>query len=304
MLPVLSSALLFLLLYGRVQTRLLMLGSLTAAALLFLAGHLFGHSHGAFLSIDAWAQRSGLRRWNSGLKLAAVLICEVVCVGSASPLPAIYLLAAAAFFTLVLGRIPARLYFSLLLAPVWFILLGCLALVVEVGPEPIGFPLFSSGGWYICVTPQGQRLAAYTLLKAMGAVSCLYLLSLSTPVYRIIACLRRVKIPDVAAELAYLIYRYLFILLETHSQMVYASASRLGYRGVGTSLKTTGRNAFALLFVSFRRTSDMLAAMEARCYDGRISFLCRTEPVSRGQLCWTAALFSGLALALYAGGGG
>lgn len=50
------------------------------------------------------------------------------------------------------------------------------------------------------------------------------------------------------------------------------------------------KNASVLMFISLRRTSDMLAAMEARCYDGEIRFMEKSRKVNGQQVFVSAAL--------------
>ena len=74
----------------------------------------------------------------------------------------------------------------------------------------------------------------------------------------------------------YLIYRYLFVLLQAQRQMTAAAAARLGYNGLRRSVSTAGRISGALLASSFRRSSACYDAMLARGYDGKLAFLTST----------------------------
>jgi cobalt/nickel transport system permease protein len=91
----------------------------------------------------------------------------------------------------------------------------------------------------------------------------------------------------------YLIYRYLFILLETHQNMAHASPPALG-TAMAHIPCTMLKNAFRLLFVSLRQTSDMLLAMESRCYDWEIRFLHRTYRPCAKQILLSAAAVTAL----------
>ena len=85
-----------------------------------------------------------------------------------------------------------------------------------------------------------QTAARLVMARALGAVGCLYFLSLSTPVPELLDALRRARVPEVVGDLAVLIYRYIFILFATFRSMRDAAASRLGYAGPVRSLRTTG----------------------------------------------------------------
>ena len=60
----------------------------------------------------------------------------------------------------------------------------------------------------------GRQDAMLTFCRAMGGVSCLYFLSLSTPLPEVIHCLEKIHVPQVVLELMFLIYRFLFLLWE------------------------------------------------------------------------------------------
>lgn len=294
---------LFCLTYSHISMGLFVLICLALSVLMFRVYHGHKHEHGAFLSIDYRAHQSRIGHWNTGLKIAFAVFCVFACIAAERMAVPIYLFTTMSLLTVRLGRTPLHYYISLLTVPTAFILLSCLTILVVFSREPFGVLSVSMGGWYLCISQEAQSAALLVLLRALGAVSCLYMLSLSTPIYRIIAALRTVRVPVVVIELMYLIYRYLFILLEVHQNMVHASAARLGYRNYSTSLKTIMNNALNLMFISLRQTSGMLAAMQARCYEGEIRFLHRTFPPSAMQIITTGIITGGMAIVWVLGQG-
>ena len=284
----LSALMTWLLLLGRLHTTAAaaIAAAAVAAWFLFTRG---GHGHGAgFLSIDARAQRSRLGGISAGVKLASSAAFVIICVSFTSRILPLVLFAAMALLTCAVGGTPAGYYLRLLKIPALFILAGALAIVVQVSGGPTGALSIGRGSLWLSVTAVSQAQGLTLILKAVGSVSCLYMLSLSTPMGQIIDALRRARIPSVVAELMYLIYRYIFVLLETQADMQDAAASRLGYNGVKTSLKTALACSTNLLFVSFRRSADCFSAMESRCYDGEIRFL-DTSPRTRPREIVVAA---------------
>jgi cobalt/nickel transport system permease protein len=108
-----------------------------------------------------------------------------------------------------------------------------------MGTEPSGVLNIGLFGGFLRVSAATQARTALLLCRALGAVSCLYLLSLTTPVSEIIGVLRRAHIPALVSDLMYLIYRYLFLLLELYGVLRSAVESRLGFRGLRFSLRST-----------------------------------------------------------------
>lgn len=275
---VLAALVLWCLFYGALAP--LPLGLLCALGGVLL-GVLGRHEHGGgVLHIDALARRSRLSSVNPALKTWGCIALLAVCVAADSVAVGLTLAVLMAVLNVGVGRLPLGGYLALLALPSAFLLLSSLALLFSFGPEPAGvlnLPLFD--GW-LSVTAAAQARTAVVLCKALGAVSCLYLLSLSTPLTELIAVLRRAHVPAVVVELMYLIYRYVFILLEMHRAMKDAAESRLGYTGLDTSLRTTGAVYGGLLARSFRKAGACFDAMESRCYDGEIRFLETPKPIT------------------------
>lgn len=272
-LVVLIAGVLFLLFYGSISTGALLIGLLCLGG--GAAFYLKKRRRGGFANIDYYAQTSPLSAWSAGLKSLVALFTIILCLLGESPFLCGFVILSMGAVVCGPGRIPLAYYFELLLLPASFIALSSLAILLEVGsrlPEISRLGL-SLPGFYIYVTPQGQQAALLVTVKALAALSCLYMLSLTTPVPNIIGALRRSGLPSVVIDLMYLIYRYIFILTSCLAQMSNAAEARLGYATKGKALRTAALIAAGLLRVSFQRAGASYDAMLARCYDGRLSFL-------------------------------
>ena len=115
--------------------------------------------------------------------------------------------------------------------------------------------------------------AALLACRAYGAVCCLYFLSLTIPMQEIIMMLGAMHLPPLIIELMYLIYRYIFLLLDIQHRMTIAASSRLGYASLRSSWFSFTHISGNLLAASFSRSNNCLDAMDARCYNGRLRFL-------------------------------
>ena len=266
-----------------------------AGALGLLAGGLllaFGrHSHSGMLVIDIYARRSRYFEWSPALKTAGCVLLLVLCVVSPSPWVPLALALILTVLTVAGRGVTLSHYLALFSLPAAFLLLSGLALLWDYVPVKEGvaaFPLWN--GWLV-ITAEAQVRARLVMARALGAVSCLYFLSLSTTMPEILSVLRRAHVPQVMTELAVLIYRYLFLLFAAYHSMRDAAASRLGYSGFARSVRTTGAVYGNLLGTSFRQAGACVDAMESRCYNGEIRFLQREKPVTVPA----AALFGGLA---------
>ena len=272
---------------------------LALALVLVLGRH--PHSHGTMRMMDVLAGCSRLASVNPALKAGGCGGLLLFCLlARTSWLPlALFLGMAAA--TCAAG-VKLRLYWSALTVPAAFLCASVLAMLWQYASAPGGLasiPFFSG---YLVLFPAAQAKACLVFFRALGAVSCLYFLSFTTPMPELLGVLRRLPVPDVVMDLAILIYRYLFVLLATYENMRDAAESRLGFSAPARSLRTTGVLYGNLLARSFRRAQACFDAMESRCCDGPIRFWTRPKPVRFLHVLGFGVLWSGMVLALMCGG--
>ena len=254
------------------------------------------------LPIDHWAQHSRLRSVSPYLKLLLALGLLIMCLAANN---AAFGLAVALFMLLALrlaGGVPLSYVFALLTVPLLFIAVSCLAIVLDFSPQPLGLwdlPLPAGLGYFSATWP-GLKAAGLLFCRAYGAVCCLYFLSLTIPMQEIIMVLGSLRLPPLVIELMYLIYRYIFLLLDIQHRMTVAASSRLGYASLRRAWFSFTHISGNLLAASFKRSSACLDAMDARCYAGRLRFLTHSAPVHPGHaaLC-LLCLFTFSSLAVY-----
>ncbi len=294
---VLAGFVMFSLCVGTLPTAAAALLFVLVGGLLLVFGH---HSHGGVLVIDVYARRSRFFEWSPALKTAGCVLLLILCVASPSPWIPLILALILALLTVCGGGIHLHDYLALLSLPAAFLLLSGLALLWDYALVKDGAAAIPFWNGWLVVTAAAQVRARLVMARALGAVSCLYFLSLSTTMPEILSVLRRAHVPSVMTELAVLIYRYLFVLLSVYQSMKDAAASRLGYSGFARSIRTTGAVYGNLLAASFRRAGACFDAMESRCYDGEIRFLERKKPVTAPAVLLFGGLAAGAAAAIYA----
>ena len=239
-----------------------------------------GRHRTRFPTTDRAALASRLSRVNPSLKLWTALVLTVLCIEARSYFVGVFLAAAALVIVVFAGGLRLRDYVYFMALPVSFLMISALALLFEITAQyagGFGFPLF---GFWLCVTPEAQIRATHVIARALGAVSCLYMLSLTTPMSVLIGAIRLTRCPEVFIELMYLTYRYMFTLITMYHTMRDAAKSRLGYVDYRTSLRTTGNLYTNLLGRSYRYANMNFDAMESRCFDTGIRFLENREKVT------------------------
>lgn len=226
--------------------------------------------------IDRLSYMSRLRGINEGEK-------ALFCFGSmAAVLSAreFSLAAAVALINSILivgiGKTPFRVYVKLLLVPLFFIV--CTAAVFV--PQLHLFPLSLS------VSRSGIMDAVQTGSVSFSCVTCLFAMTLSTPVSHITALMRRLHVPDLFTELMLFMYRSVFIMWDTARSIRRSAYARMGDRTGRTALRTFVMLIPRIFVLSIRRAMLLYDAMEARGYDGgAMRVLSAERPVCALRVC-------------------
>lgn len=252
------------------------------------------HSHAGVRSIDYFAYTSGMNRWNPTFKVLLSVGTLILCIAANDPLVSVAVILVCASLIVYKGGLELHAYLSMLRIPLFFLLVSGIAVACDLSAQPIGDWNLSLRWFYVCITGESLRFALLLTLKALGAVNAMYLLALSTPASELVGVLRRAKLPALLTELMYLIYRFIFILLDAHSRMYDAAESRMGYRDFHTSIRSFGGSAGNLLVVALRKSGVYYDAMLSRCYDGSLGFLEEDKPLQRHQILAVAAFWGAL----------
>lgn len=226
------------------------------------------------LRIDCHAYSNRLLSVHPGEKTAFSLVTMIICLASpsaAAPMAAVPLMAG---ITLFGAGIPWRPYIRLMSVPVLFLVLGAAAVAVSfsggAGGHLAGITL---KGVSIGVTSRDLALAAGVFFKSLAATSCLFFLSLSTPMVEIVSILRKARAPALAVEITALVYRYIFVLAETAESIYTSQSSRLGYRDLRTGCFSLGQLAANLFIKAYQRSQALFTALSARGYTGDLRVL-------------------------------
>ncbi|MDR0924100.1 MAG: cobalt ECF transporter T component CbiQ [Hungatella sp.] len=239
-------------------------------------------------TIDYYAYASSMRDWNPQFKAVTAVASLLFCIGANDRKVSVLVLLTMAAVTILAGGIPWKNYLGLLKIPLAFLFLGTAAIVIDLSPVPHGRVLASVHGVYLYLTEGGPELALGLILKALAALSAMYMLVLSTPASEIICVFRRLHVPKIILELMNMIYRFIFVMMDTQCYMKQAAESRLGYCDFKTSCRSFGNTAGNLFVVSLKKANIYYDALTARCYDGELLFLEEEKKVKGWQL-WTAA---------------
>jgi len=177
---------------------------------------------------------------------------------------------AACVLTMMALRIPAKLVILRLLGP-----LGIVSVLIVLQTLLTkGTALFSfvAAGWEITASWEGLTRGALMGSRVLGAVSVILLLSSVTPAHKVFHALRWFKVPEGWVEIALLVYRYTFTLLDQTADIAAAQSARLGYSSVRRSISSIGVLAGTVITRSMDQAMRTYEAMELRGYQGSFPF--------------------------------
>jgi cobalt ECF transporter T component CbiQ len=246
---------------------------------------------GHVTGIDSLAYRSRALQWPP---LGKLLLCACLLIGSlsssniAGPL-AVLVVGLLLFLYSTGGKVPSSLLY-LIVAVMGFNVVGVLIIALTQGGSPLWS--FSTAGLAITVTGEGLDLAALVFLRSFAGLFVMLFFATSTPVPHIFGSLLRIGIPAYIAEMALLLYRYSFMVLELSEQMLNAAGCRLGFSGWQTSMRTTGTLAANLFVRSLEIAERSQNALYSRNFDGSFPVFREPSPVTAS---WIAVSLASLA---------
>jgi cobalt/nickel transport system permease protein len=244
-----------------------------------LPGHLAYETRHMFdLFSDIFACRDNLlTRIDPRPKLLMALVTILLVVFSTRLLLPLLVLLACQGVALAL-RIPPRLLLMRLCAP-----MGIVAVLVVLQAFTVeGTPLCATSfcGWHLVASWEGLNRGLLLGARVLASVSVIVLLSSVTPAHKVFHALRCFGLPEAWVEIALLMYRYTFALVDQACDVAAAQRVRLGYSTARRSLASAGVLAGTVLTRSIDQAMRTHEAMTLRGYEGRILF-CSLAPMSR-----------------------
>jgi cobalt/nickel transport system permease protein len=181
----------------------------------------------------------------------------------------------ALFVAAVMIAVLSKVSIGTLAKRVWLIVLaftGVIALpAIFITP---GKPIATFAGGSLHVTAQGVASAVLLIARVETAVTFTTLLILCTPWTHVLKSLHSFRLPvEVTAMLA-MTHRYVFLLVETASQMFESRHSRTVGRLPGAEQRRmAARTAGVLLSKTIDLSNDVYLAMQSRGFHGEIRTL-------------------------------
>ena len=251
------------------------------------------------MGTDRYAYASRLRKTDPMPKLclsaAAVAVC--LCCGTAAV--GVFTLLLLAGYSVVLGGTRPGVLLRFFRVPMAFLVLGCISILVERRPLGSDMLLALRVGeslWGLSSASLGRGIRIFC--QAMGAISGMYFLALSTPMTDLSAALARLHLPRLFVELMELVYRFIFVLMEAMERIHTAQESRLGYVGFQRSMESAGTLCSMVFLRAWKKGDKVYSALESRGYTGNLTTLPAEYAAGTGLYALAAAT-AGLQLLVF-----
>ncbi len=216
-----------------------------------------------------------LNRWrNKSLAEKSLLSIGMLLIAVCVPSwPAALMVAAIMIGVTIFGAgVPFKLWWTVMTAPISFLFLGVATVLVQFH------------GWHVSLAPHGVEIGGRLAARAFAGLNCLIFLSLTTPATDLVAGLRRLGVPAEIAEMTLLMYRFVFLLLDTADNMNAAQAARLGHSNYRRHMNSLSLLIANLMPRAFSRAQALEVGLAARGWSGELRVLSPVRPASMAGL--------------------
>ncbi|GED53890.1 cobalt ECF transporter T component CbiQ [Brevibacillus borstelensis] len=243
--------------------------------------------------IDSLAYENRLKRLPPEQKLLFSLAMLLLALIS-HPLVQGILFVWMSVWIVVYARTPWRIYFVVVAASVAFLLAGSPALLLEASRlaewtrDDNAIASWQLGSWVVYVTAEGLSRVMSLAARSLAALSCFSFILFTVPFAEVLQVFRRIGIPSILTDLMMIMYRFVFVLLETAEQIWTAQKARGGHRGTAGTLKDAGRLIVQLFIRTMARYRQMYISMTARGFTDDFRVLVHASHMRSKRYEWEA----------------
>ncbi|MBW9222738.1 cobalt ECF transporter T component CbiQ [Methanothermococcus sp. SCGC AD-155-C09] len=227
--------------------------------------------------VDNIAHNNELRHVNPKLKVIFAISLLLICVFSNSIIVPLIIALIMTSLTIFKAKVPLKIYLPLIGTPVGFgILTVVLMAIIYSG---VGDKLFSIDifGYNISLHEYGVNMGLLVFSRMLGGVASTLFLVLTTPMTDLFYVLKELRVPSSILDIAMMMYRYIFVLLDETIRIENAQKTRLGYKDLKTTYKSLGILAANLFITSWDRGERLFTTMNSRGYNGNLKLLSKIE---------------------------
>jgi cobalt/nickel transport system permease protein len=248
--------------------------------------------------IDQYAYANRIRTVDPAQKAALTGLVIALCLLLNQPVVSLLALGWMWGLTVFWAGLPVRTFGRVILAEGFFLCLSVVGILVSVSltPPPAGNWHWQLGTAWVSSSPVALATAVQLITRSLGAVAAMNFLALTTPLVDLVDLMRRLGCPLLLIDLMTLIYRYIFVLLESLNQMYTAQSSRLGYVNFRRGITSAGLLGSQLFIDAYRRSQRLQVALDSRGYTGDLKVLPAAYEYDRRLWGWGTGMIASLLL--------
>jgi len=222
--------------------------------------------------IDNYAYGNRLRRVDPAFKVGLAFSVLLLCLLLNKPL--VGLAAVIWMYALVVrvAGIKGRVFRRVVLVEGTFMVLATIGVVLSVSlidPRELSQWAVQLGPIWFSSSPAALIKGGSLIARALGAASAMNFLTLTTPLVDLLELSRRWHVPAILVDLTVIMYRFIFVLLDSFSTMSMAQDSRLGYTTTyWRAMNSAGLLGSRLFIDALQRSRRLQIALESRGYEG------------------------------------
>jgi cobalt/nickel transport system permease protein len=225
------------------------------------------------------AQTNGLREVNTYLKLVAGCGAILLCLLSTSYISPLFIAIVLTGAILFLARIDARTYGELFIVPFTFAVMSVAVIILLSGGNEVYWSWNPLSWFSLSITSESINEGFFVFCRVIGGMSALIFIALTTPMTDLFVVMKQFRIPEVVLDLAMIIYRSIFMIMDQLVQTYQAQVMRLGYGSYRESIQSFATMCGSAFIASWDAGEDLIRAMDARCYSGKFAVLGETRPL-------------------------
>lgn len=226
------------------------------------------------IMIDEMAYASRLRKVSPSLKLFVAMLSIAVCLAVKNIYINLFIFVSVLIFMTAVGKTHFYHVMKLMCIPLSFAAIGSVVLIINITKTPENMIASMRIGSYTAgITANGIDMCVNIFIRCVTASASIFFVSVTTPMTELFTTIRRLHVPVFLVEIMELVYRYIFVLLETAAQIRFAQECRLGYCKIKTSFYSAGQLISNLFIRAYKQAERTYTAMESRGYTGEIKKL-------------------------------
>ena len=222
--------------------------------------------------IDQHAHNNRIRSVDPAYKIGLALTVLLLCLVLSKPAVGVLALGWMYLLAVRLAGLGWRTFGRVVLVEGTFMVLATVGVVLSVSlvnPGDISPWALHLGPLWFSSSPGSLYQGITLVTRALGAASAMNFLALTTPLVDMLELFRRWHMPLVLVDIMVIIYRFIFVLLESLNTMYMAQNSRLGYNNSYWRTMNSAALLGSRLFIdAFQRSRRLQIALESRGYEG------------------------------------